>query len=165
MSNPNVSDWDTYLDGAETRAKSSGGGGDWVKLGAGDTLDIVFVTPGFPYHDEKFDKDRELFVVYDTKAKANKILDMSTFFVGGWATTLREYGPMYRYKLKRDGTEKNTRYSLMPAKDGALTEDQIAKIRALPQPDIAAIASKKEGATDRDLPAPAEGEDSGSIPF
>jgi hypothetical protein len=165
VSNPNVSDWDKYLEQTEERAKESGGG-DFIKLGAGEMIDIVFVTAGFPYHDEKFDKNRELFVVYDVKAKANKVLDISTFFVGGWAATLREYGPLYRYKLKRDGTEKNTRYTLMPAKDGALTEEQIMKIRALPQPDIIAIASKKEGVRDRDIPpADESGEDSGSIPF
>lgn len=166
MSNPNVSDWDNYLGQTEERAKSSGGGGDFVKLGAGDSIDIVFVTSGFPYRDEKYGKNRELFVVYDVKEKRNKVLDMSTFFVGGWIETLREYGPMHRYKLKREGADKNnTRYSLMPAKNGALTEEQIATVRALPQPDIAAIASKKEGAADRDLPEPTEGEDSGSIPF
>lgn len=164
MSNPNVSEWDKYLTQTEERAKSSGGG-DFIKMQAGDTIEIVFLSSGFPYHSERFDKDREMFAVYETKSQAVKVLDVSTYFVGGWVETLKEYGPMYRYKLKRDGTEKNTRYALRPAKDGALTEEQIAKLRALPQPDIAGIAAKLEGTTDRDLPAPADGEDSGSIPF
>jgi hypothetical protein len=170
MSNPNVSEWDAYLDKAEERAKSSGGGGDFVNLKSGETVEIVFVSSGFPYHDAKFKKNRELFVVYDVKQKSIRVLDMSTFFVGGWVALLKEYGPMYRYTLKREGAGQNdTRYTLTPKKDGALSEDQIEKVRALPRPELAAIAAKKEGVRDdapkkgREQPAEQIGDD--DIPF
>lgn len=151
MSNPNMSEWDKYLDDVEGRAKSGGGGGNFVRLQGGESIDLVFLSAGFPYRDSKFGKNRELFAVYDVKEKKAKVLDISTFFVGPMVVTLKEYGPMYRYKLKRDGKGQNdTRYTLMPAKDGALTEEQIKRLRQEPMPDLAAIASNKEGVTDRD---------------
>jgi len=137
--------WDNYLNETEERAKNSGGG-DFVRLGSGEKIELIFLTPGVPYTDARFGKSKELFAIFDVKAKVVRVLDMSTFFVGSWVGLLREYGPMYRYTLTRTGAGANdTKYTLFPCKDGALDAKRTAFIEQLEHPDLAAIVARKTG--------------------
>lgn len=141
-----TTEWDAYLDDTEKRAAEKGGGGDFLHLESGQTVEVVFMSPGFPYRDAKWGKDRELFVVFDIANKAVKVLDMSTFFVGSWIKTIREYGPQYRYRITRTGSgAKDTRYGIVPVKDGTVSNEKWAQLQAMERPALSSIVARKEG--------------------
>lgn len=135
--------WETVSDDCQ-------GGGEFIRLGSGDSITVVFVGEPVIYTNTRFDRPKRCVMInaYDVADEEMKIWDTSTFTFRLLLDLREKYGLDRPYVLSRTGSgPKDTRYTLMPDPDGGKQEGLGACICEEHQlHDLDAIAEAKEGA-------------------